>query len=163
MVKKSETPDVLLNGRAALCAGRDDMSDDDEFDDGESDKTRHRFSKPEHLKQMLESGSIPDAAMIHAARKRRQRAREQGKHLDNLLFYIHICILLNVNISPGAVDYIPIEEPKETPKLSTRLPREDVEGDQSDDEERMDMNDITGRKEREERREQFYAVENDCM
>ncbi|TDG39651.1 hypothetical protein AWZ03_013924 [Drosophila navojoa] len=138
VVKKSETPDVLLNGRAALCAGRDDMSDDDEFDDGESDKTRHRFSKPEHLKQMLESGSIPDAAMIHAARKRRQRAREQG-----------------------AVDYIPIEEPKETPKLSTRLPREDVEGDQSDDEERMDMNDITGLKEREERREQFYAVEND--
>lgn len=56
-----------------------------------------------------------------------------------------------------------MEEPKEPPKLSTRLQREDVEGDQSDDEERMDMSDITGRKEREERREQFYAVENDCM
>ncbi|XP_062122048.1 PAX3- and PAX7-binding protein 1 isoform X1 [Drosophila sulfurigaster albostrigata] len=140
VVKKSETPDVVLNGRAALCAGRDDVSDDEGRldDDGDSDKTRHRFSKPEHLKQMLESGSIPDAAMIHAARKRRQRAREQG-----------------------AGDYIPIEEPKEPPKLSSRLPREDVEGDQSDDEERMDMNDITGRKEREERREQFYAVEND--
>ncbi|XP_030565677.1 PAX3- and PAX7-binding protein 1 isoform X1 [Drosophila novamexicana] len=138
VVKKSETPDVLLNGRAALCAGRDDMSDEEQTDDRDHDKARHRFSKPEHLKQMLESGSIPDAAMIHAARKRRQRAREQG-----------------------AGDYIPIEEPKEAPKLSTRLPREDVEGDQSDDEERMDMNDITGRKEREERREQFYAVEND--
>ncbi|KAH8359818.1 hypothetical protein KR093_009032 [Drosophila rubida] len=139
VVKKSETPDVVLNGRAALCAGRDDLSDEEGLDDdGDSDKSRHRFSKPEHLKQMLESGSIPDAAMIHAARKRRQRAREQG-----------------------AGDYIPIEEPKEPPKLSTRLPREDVEGDQSDDEERMDMNDITGRKEREERREQFYAVEND--
>ncbi|XP_034485119.1 PAX3- and PAX7-binding protein 1 isoform X1 [Drosophila innubila] len=138
VVKKSETPDVVLNGRAALCAGRDDMSDDERLDDRDSDKAGHRFSKPEHLKQMLESGSIPDAAMIHAARKRRQRAREQG-----------------------AGDYIPIEEPKEPPKLSTRLPREDVEGDQSDDEERMDMNDITGRKEREERREQFYAVEND--
>uniref|UniRef100_A0A6P4E650 PAX3- and PAX7-binding protein 1 isoform X1 n=2 Tax=Drosophila rhopaloa TaxID=1041015 RepID=A0A6P4E650_DRORH len=140
VVKKSETPEAVLNGRAALCAGREDMSDDDEqqSEDGGHDKTRHRFSKPEHLKQMLESGSIPDAAMIHAARKRRQRAREQG-----------------------AGDYIPVEEPKEPPKLSTRLPCEDVEGDQSDDEERMDMNDITGRKEREERREQFYAVEND--
>lgn len=79
MVKKSETPDVVLNGRAALCAGRDDMSDDDRMGDRDSDKAGHRFSKPEHLKQMLESGSIPDAAMIHAARKRRQRAREQGK------------------------------------------------------------------------------------
>ncbi|KAH8362244.1 hypothetical protein KR200_003504 [Drosophila serrata] len=140
VVKKSETPEAVLNGRAALCAGRDDISDEDDqqSEDGGHDKSRHRFSKPEHLKQMLESGSIPDAAMIHAARKRRQRAREQG-----------------------AGDYIPIEEPKEPPKLSTRLPCEDVEGDQSDDEERMDMNDITGRKEREERREQFYAVEND--
>ncbi|XP_017083503.1 LOW QUALITY PROTEIN: PAX3- and PAX7-binding protein 1 [Drosophila eugracilis] len=139
VVKKSETPEAILNGRAALCAGRGDMSDEDDqqSEDGH-DQTRHRFSKPEHLKQMLESGSIPDAAMIHAARKRRQRAREQG-----------------------AGDYIPVEEPKEPPKLSTRLPCEDVEGDQSDDEERMDMNDITGRKEREERREQFYAVEND--
>ncbi|KMZ01934.1 PAX3- and PAX7-binding protein 1 isoform X1 [Drosophila simulans] len=140
VVKKSETPEAILNGRAALCAGREDMSDeeDQQSEDGGHDKTRHRFSKPEHLKQMLESGSIPDAAMIHAARKRRQRAREQG-----------------------AGDYIPIEEPKEPAKLSNRLPCEDVEGDQSDDEERMDMNDITGRKEREERREQFYAVEND--
>ncbi|XP_037729184.1 PAX3- and PAX7-binding protein 1 isoform X1 [Drosophila subpulchrella] len=140
VVKKSETPEGILNGRAALCAGRDDMDDEDDqqSEDGGHDKTRHRFSKPEHLKQMLESGSIPDAAMIHAARKRRQRAREQG-----------------------AGDYIPVEEPKEPAKLSTRLPCEDVEGDQSDDEERMDMNDITGRKEREERREQFYAVEND--
>ncbi|KAH8335439.1 hypothetical protein KR074_002077 [Drosophila pseudoananassae] len=139
VVKKSETPEAILNGRAALCAGRDDLSDeDDQPEEGGQDKSHHRFSKPEHLKQMLESGSIPDAAMIHAARKRRQRAREQG-----------------------AGDFVPLEEPKEQPKLSTRLPCEDVEGDQSDDEERMDMNDITGRKEREERREQFYAVEND--
>ncbi|XP_030376119.1 PAX3- and PAX7-binding protein 1 isoform X2 [Scaptodrosophila lebanonensis] len=115
------------------------MSDEETVEETDNSRTaHHRFSKPEHFRQMLESGSIPDAAMIHAARKRRQRAREQG-----------------------AAEFIPIEEPKEPPKLSTRLPREDVEGDQSDDEERMDMNDITGRKEREERREQFYAVEND--
>ncbi|KAH8278983.1 hypothetical protein KR018_012122 [Drosophila ironensis] len=158
VVKKSETPEAILNGRAALCAGRDDMSDDDEkSEDGGHDKTRHRFSKPEHLKQMLESGSIPDAAMIHAARKRRQRAREQGKPRNQEIRQSNIPTLCNL----GAGDYIPIEETKEPPKLSTRLPCEDVEGDQSDDEERVDMNDITGRKEREERREQFYAVEND--
>jgi len=161
VVKKSETPEAILNGRAALCAGREDMSDeeDQQSEDGGHDKTRHRFSKPEHLKQMLESGSIPDAAMIHAARKRRQRAREQGKirHVATLAMAYSLCYI------PGAGDYIPIEEPKEPAKLSNRLPCEDVEGDQSDDEERMDMNDITGRKEREERREQFYAVENDCM
>lgn len=56
------------------------MSDEDEQEaDKDDHDSKHRFSKPEHLKQMLESGSIPDAAMIHAARKRRQKAREQGK------------------------------------------------------------------------------------
>lgn len=38
----------------------------------------HRFSKPDNVKKVLESGAIPDAAMIHAARKKRQRAREMG-------------------------------------------------------------------------------------
>lgn len=161
MVKKSETPEVVLNGRAALCAGRDDMSDEEEQDERGSDKAGHRFSKPEHLRQMLESGSIPDAAMIHAARKRRQRAREQG--MKELKKCVQCNFLMCFSEFLGASDFIPVEEPKEPPKLSTRLQREDVEGDQSDDEERMDMSDITGRKEREERREQFYAVENDCM
>ncbi|XP_039964546.1 PAX3- and PAX7-binding protein 1 isoform X1 [Bactrocera tryoni] len=135
VVKKSE-PEIILNGRAAICAGRNDMSDEDEPEADEDEREgKHRFSKPEHLKQMLESGSIPDAAMIHAARKRRQKAREQG-------------------------DFIPVEEPKEPVKKGSRLAREDVEGDNSDDEERMDMTVATAKKEREERREQFYAVEN---
>lgn len=38
----------------------------------------HKFSQPDEIKLKLESGAIPDAAMIHAARKRRQKAREQG-------------------------------------------------------------------------------------
>ncbi|XP_023306542.2 PAX3- and PAX7-binding protein 1 isoform X1 [Lucilia cuprina] len=136
VVKKSQ-PDIILNGRAALCAGRNDMSDeDDEQSDNERNGSKHRFSKPDHLKQMLESGSIPDAAMIHAARKRRQKAREQG-------------------------DFITIDEPKVETKKGSRLAREDIEGDNSDDEERVDMNAITGIKEREERREKFYAVEKD--
>lgn len=74
VVKKSE-PDLILNGRAALCAGRDDMSDEEADDDD----LNHRFSKPENLRKFLESGSIPDAAMINAARLARNKKRIQGK------------------------------------------------------------------------------------
>lgn len=129
MVKKSETdPNLILNGRAALCAGRDDMSSEDEIDD-----SRHRFKKPDNFQTMLESGAIPDAAMIHEARKKRQKARELG-------------------------DFIAIEEPKVDNKKG-RLIREEAEDDASEDE-RVDMSAITGSKEYEERREKFYAVEH---
>lgn len=76
-MKKSEPSKVILNGRAALCAGRDDMSSEDE--EQSQDDHQHRFNKPDNFKTVLESGAIPDAAMIHAARKRRQKAREQGE------------------------------------------------------------------------------------
>lgn len=77
VVKKTETEqNLVLNGRAALCAGRDDMSSEDE---SESTKdNQHRFKKPDNFKALLESGAIPDAAMIHEARKKRQKARELG-------------------------------------------------------------------------------------
>lgn len=76
VVKKTETePNVVLNGRAALCAGRDDMSSEEEQ---EPDDSQHRFRKPDNFKALLESGAIPDAAMIHEARKKRQKARELG-------------------------------------------------------------------------------------
>lgn len=82
MVKNTEPePNLILNGRAALCAGRDDMSSDDE---PESDENQHRFRKPDSFKALLESGAIPDAAMIHEARKKRQKARELGKEIGNL-------------------------------------------------------------------------------
>lgn len=82
-MKKTEptsTSNIILNGRSALCAGRDDMSSEDEStnDYEESVRNRHRFAKPDLVKTLLESGSIPDAAMIHAARKSRQKARELG-------------------------------------------------------------------------------------
>lgn len=78
MVKKTETdPKLILNGRAALCAGRDDMSSEDEPESVEEQQT-HRFNKPGNFKTILESGAIPDAAMIHEARKKRQKARELG-------------------------------------------------------------------------------------
>lgn len=79
MVKKTEVePNLVLNGRAALCAGRDDMSSEDEKA-ANDDSHQHRFRKPDNFKALLESGAIPDAAMIHEARKKRQKARELGK------------------------------------------------------------------------------------
>lgn len=141
VVKKSDPTNQILNGRAALCAGRDDMSDeDDDEEDGEDgdggEGGHHRFAKPDNFKMYLENGVIPDAAMIHAARKRRQKAREQG-------------------------DFIPVEEPKED-KSKKRVVREDGAGDGSDeDDDRIDMAAITGAKEREERREQFYSVQRE--
>lgn len=73
----------------------------------------YRFSKPENVKKILESGAIPDAAVIHAARKRRQRARELGG------------------------DFVPIEE-EETEDTGGRLRREEDQ-DEGSDEERIDM------------------------
>lgn len=79
VVKKSEPDKIILNGRAAICAGKNDMSSEDEESTNNTDDiSKHRFSKPDNFKTVLESGAIPDAAMIHAARKRRQKARELG-------------------------------------------------------------------------------------
>ncbi|KFB41410.1 AGAP002035-PA-like protein [Anopheles sinensis] len=146
VVKKTDPANLILNGRAALCAGRNDMSSEDEdghdVDEQEASGQQqrgqhHRFAKPQdNFKMCLENGVIPDAAMIHAARKRRQKAREQG-------------------------EFIPVEEPKED-KSKKRTVQEDGDGDGSDeDDDRIDMSAITGAKEREERREQFYAVQRE--
>uniref|UniRef100_A0A182Q932 GCF C-terminal domain-containing protein n=1 Tax=Anopheles farauti TaxID=69004 RepID=A0A182Q932_9DIPT len=142
VVKKSDPQNMILNGRAALCAGRNDMSSEEEETNEEEEVSdgrqhHHRFAKPkDDFKMYLENGVIPDAAMIHAARKRRQKAREQG-------------------------EFIPIEEPKEE-KNKKRTVQEDGDGDGSDeDDDRIDMSAITGAKEREERREQFYAVQRE--
>lgn len=82
MVKKTEPRNnLILNGRAALCAGRDDMSSEDETHENEDRaEQKHMFNKPDQFKTLLESGAIPDAAMIHAARKKRQKARELGNY-----------------------------------------------------------------------------------
>jgi GC-rich sequence DNA-binding factor len=80
-LKNSNPDNLILNGRAALCAGRDDMSSEEE-DECEivAPSQGHRFAQPEEFNFNLESGAIPDAAMIHAARKKRQKAREQGRN-----------------------------------------------------------------------------------
>lgn len=84
MVVKNSDPDViLLNGRAALCAGKDDLSSEEENESLVEKKSgnvvKHKFSQPDNLNFMLENGKIPDASMIHEARKRRQKARELGE------------------------------------------------------------------------------------
>lgn len=59
-------------------------------------------------------------------------------------------------------DFIEIEEKKPVNNKKGRLIREDADDDNSDDEERVDMSAITGVKERQERREQFYSVQQEC-
>lgn len=50
----------------------------------------HKFAQPEEFNFDLESGAIPDAAMIHAARKKRQKAREQGENSISLMQFLQI-------------------------------------------------------------------------
>lgn len=122
---KAATP-VILSGRDALCAGKDDLSSEEE----QESSLGHKFSKPDNFKQVLESGAIPDAAMIHAARKRRQRAREMG-------------------------DYIAVDE--EEPEDKGRLMRED--DNEGSDDERIDMDVNLALRDQERRREQFLAAQ----
>lgn len=55
-------------------------------------------------------------------------------------------------------DYVAIEENKSVDNKKGRLIREEAEDDGSEDE-RVDMSDIKGTKELEERREKFYSVQ----
>lgn len=127
--KVTPPPPPILSGRAALCAGRDDMSDEEEEESGGDS---HRFSKPERVKIILESGVIPDAAMIHAARKRRQKARELGN------------------------EYIPVDD--EEAEDAGRMRQEDDQ-DEASDEERIDMDANPVIRDQERRREQFLAAQ----
>lgn len=68
---------------------------------------------------------------------------------------------IDFNIFPAG-DFIELEEKKAVNNKKGRLVREDGDDDdQSDEEERVDMAAITGAKEREERREQFYSVQQE--
>ncbi|KAK6641265.1 hypothetical protein RUM44_012974 [Polyplax serrata] len=122
---KRENKTIILNGRAALAAGKDDLSSSD--DEG---STRHKFSQPDHAKILIESGKIPDAATIHAARKKRQRARELG------------------------ADYIPVNTSQKF-NTNSRLVREENDGS-DEDEKRLDMTVHLEKKERDQRLENFY-------
>jgi len=144
-----------LNGRAALCAGRDEMTSEDENEENEKD--RYKFSQPDEIKLKLESGAIPDAAMIHAARKRRQKAREEGMCLTifKIIYRFKTCYCLFLG------EFISIDDDQEQIRKGKRNVREEDGEGSGTDEERVDMSAITGVKEREERREQFYSVQSD--
>ncbi|KAL1455902.1 hypothetical protein WDU94_000667 [Cyamophila willieti] len=118
-IKSSLSYQPILNGREAEAAEVDGISSDEESG-GSKKKSGHSFSKPDYMKEILKSGAIPDAAMIHAARKRRQKAREMG-------------------------DYVQISEKPEKPSVdqNKRLIHEDDEQDGSEsEEERVDMSNI---------------------
>lgn len=162
VVKKTEAEsNLILNGRAALCAGREDMSSEDEAD---ANDHSHRFKKPDNVKDFLERGAIPDAAMIHEARKKRQKARELGRPkksigIDLFASMKKMLILLHCSFLG---DYVAIEEKKPADNKKGRLIREEAEDDGSEDE-RVDMSDIKGTKELEERRERFYSAQRHGM
>ncbi|CAB3370827.1 Hypothetical predicted protein [Cloeon dipterum] len=135
---KKEKP-IILSGREAEFAVERSDSEEEEAEDSSCIK----FSKPKQLHDALQRGCIPDAAMIHAARKSRQKARELG-------------------------DIIPLDE-KKSDGANSRLIREDEEDhDASDDEhgevsrgesKRIDFTVDTTARDQERRREVFLAAQ----
>lgn len=113
---------MVLNGRAALCAGRDDMSSDEdegsEKDKKDSQPGNHKFTPLDTFKKVLESGKIPDAAMIHAARKRRQKARELGKNPLGSFFSEELLLIENILGCFFKVNLFPL---RRSPKRSSHV------------------------------------------
>ncbi|KAL4707144.1 hypothetical protein ACJJTC_018879 [Scirpophaga incertulas] len=116
--KKVTLEGLILSGREALAAdGLGDVSGDsggeeegegDEIDDG-SARGFHRYRAESVRAALAVPGHIPDAALIHAARKTRQQARELG-------------------------DYVPLK-PDNGP--GSRLVRDDGSGDDEDEDGRI--------------------------
>ncbi|KAL7291124.1 hypothetical protein TKK_0015251 [Trichogramma kaykai] len=115
VVKVKNSGPLILNGREALTAGKNDYSDEDEVPE-RSHRFQSKTDRADNMKFFLQSGCIPDAAMIHAARKKRQKARELGQ------------------------DFIPVEEQsEETTGKGSRLIREEDNDRSDDEEERINM------------------------
>ncbi|MPC52799.1 PAX3- and PAX7-binding protein 1 [Portunus trituberculatus] len=92
------------------------------------------------LRVGFKSGQIPDANMIHAIRKQRQQAREQG-------------------------DMIPIDDTVRLEEGKGRLVRDD-DNDRSDDEEgssRMDFAVNQQARDRQQRQEAFNAAQGEMI
>ncbi|XP_050428525.1 PAX3- and PAX7-binding protein 1 isoform X2 [Adelges cooleyi] len=127
--KKNSEPvekEIMLTGRDAEMAGYE--SSDEERDTFHP--SVHRFSNPEDVKIVLKKGQIPNAALIHAARKRRQQARDMGE------------------------DFIPVSQSQgdtnnteKEPTVGRRLTREEDELEDSDDDGRIVMSGIVSQAE----------------
>ncbi|KAK4319562.1 hypothetical protein Pmani_009505 [Petrolisthes manimaculis] len=132
----------IVNGREAENIAIQ-PGDSDDSEDGATPghhKFRPRGNKSgqslDPWKKILQSGQIPDANMIHAIRKKRQQAREQG-------------------------DMIPIDDTVRVEEGKSRLVRDD-DNDRSDDEEgqsRMDFSVNQQARDRQQRREAFDAAQ----
>ncbi|XP_049887757.1 PAX3- and PAX7-binding protein 1 [Pectinophora gossypiella] len=105
--KKVTLEGLILSGREALAAdGAGDVSDEASGEE-EDNRGFHQYRAESVRAALAVGGHIPDAALIHAARKTRQQARELGG------------------------DYIPIK-PSEA-KPGSRLVRDDGSGDDDED------------------------------
>ncbi|XP_050736972.1 PAX3- and PAX7-binding protein 1-like isoform X1 [Eriocheir sinensis] len=132
----------IVNGREAESIGAEPGDSDSEEDTPGQHKFRPKGAKTSQSldpwKKILQSGQIPDANMIHAIRKQRQQAREQG-------------------------DMIPIDDTVRVEESKGRLVRDD-DNDRSDDEEgesRMDFSVNHQARDRQQRREAFIAAQDD--
>lgn len=71
--KKVTLEGLILSGREALAAdGAGDISDEEQSGDEEDNRGFHQY-RAESVRAALAPGVIPDAALIHAARKSRQQ------------------------------------------------------------------------------------------
>ncbi|CAH2069048.1 unnamed protein product, partial [Iphiclides podalirius] len=105
--KKVTLEGLILAGREALAAdGAGDVSDDETEEGDEDSRGFHRYRAESVRAALAQPGRIPDAALIHAARKTRQQARELG-------------------------DFVPIQAEAVS---GSRLIRDDGSGDDDDDE-----------------------------
>lgn len=73
--KKVTLEGLILSGREALAAdGAGDVSDEDGDEDGETEEGGFHRYRADSVRAALAAGDvIPDAALIHAARKSRQQ------------------------------------------------------------------------------------------
>ncbi|XP_013387497.1 PAX3- and PAX7-binding protein 1 [Lingula anatina] len=113
----------------------DDMDVDSNGEDSEGDKPKRSGGGAHVFKAVLERGEIPDAHLIHMARKRRQMAREMG-------------------------DVIPLDDTVKVEKANSRLVRDDENDVSDEEEERIDFTVNTLAKERQKIKDDFLAAEH---
>ncbi|XP_053632244.1 PAX3- and PAX7-binding protein 1 [Cherax quadricarinatus] len=130
----------IVNGREAESIGaKPGDSDEDDPSTPGKHKFRAKIMRTSHSldpwKKILQSGQIPDANMIHAIRKQRQQAREQG-------------------------DMLPLDDTVRHEETKSRLVRDD-DNDRSDDdgETRMDFSVNQHARDRQQRQEAFEAAQ----
>ncbi|XP_068628296.1 PAX3- and PAX7-binding protein 1 [Battus philenor] len=110
--KKITLEGLILAGREALAAdGAGDISEDELEEEDEDSRGFHRYRAESVRAALAQPGHIPDAALIHAARKTRQQARELGPFIP-----------IQSEAAPGS-----------------RLMRDDGSGDDDDEDGRIEV------------------------